>query len=74
MDALFAGQEVILMGGIDSDVLRQDRQAIRQAIAAVEPFVERGRFIPLADGRVREDIPYPNYTFYRQELERVFGR
>jgi hypothetical protein len=21
---------------------------------------------------VREDVPYPNYAFYRQELERVF--
>jgi hypothetical protein len=49
-----------------------DTQAIQQAIAAVQPFVEAGHFIPLADGRVREDVPYPNYVFYRQELYRVF--
>ena len=47
-------------------------RAIRQAIAAVQPFVQEGRFIPLADGRVREDVPYPNYVFYRQELHRIF--
>jgi hypothetical protein len=68
------GSNLTLMGGIDSDILRQDFQAIRQAVAAVEPFVEEGRFIPLADGRVRADVPYPNYVFYREELQRVFVR
>lgn len=61
-----------LIGGIDSDVLLQDTQAIRQAVATVQPFVEEGHFIPLADSRVREDVPYQNYAFYRQELARVF--
>jgi len=66
------GPKVTLIGGIDSDVLRQDAHAIRQAVAAVRPFVQAGRFIPLADGRVREEVPYPGYAFYRQELTRVF--
>jgi hypothetical protein len=63
---------VTLIGGIDADVLRKDTRAIQQAVAAVRPFVEQGRFIPLADGRVREDVPYSNYVFYRQELHRTF--
>ncbi|MBE0411360.1 MAG: hypothetical protein IBX69_16680 [Anaerolineales bacterium] len=63
---------ITLIGGIDSDILRQDKQAIQQAVATVKPFVEEGRLIPLADGRVREDVPYSNYAFYRQELKRVF--
>jgi hypothetical protein len=67
------GPELTLIGGIDSDVLRQDTRAIRQAVADVLPFVAQGRFIPLADGRVRENVPYANYVSYRQELERVFG-
>lgn len=61
-----------LIGGIDTDVLHEDTQAIQQAIADVQPFVEEGHFVPLADGRVREEIPYANYAFYRQELQRVF--
>ncbi len=69
-----AGSNLTLIGGIDTDVLREGPQAIQQAVAAVQPLVEAGHFIPLADGRVREDIPYSNYAFYRQELERVFGR
>jgi len=69
-----AGENLTIIGGIDSDILRQDTRAIQQAVADVRPFVEKGRFIPLADGRVREDVPYSNYAFYRQELNRVFGR
>jgi hypothetical protein len=68
-----AGSKITLIGGIDGDVLRQDAQAIRQAVAAARPFVEAGHFIPLADGRVREDVPFQNYAFYRQELQRVFA-
>jgi len=70
----FAGPQMTLIGGIDSDVLRQDPRAIRPAIAALQPLVAEGRFIPLADGRVREDVPFPNYALYRQELSRVFVR
>lgn len=69
-----AGPNVTLIGGIDSDVLHEDTPAIQQAVAAVGPFVEAGHFIPLADGRVREDVPYSNYVFYRQELQRACVR
>jgi Uroporphyrinogen decarboxylase (URO-D) len=66
------GSNLTLIGGIDADVLHNDTEAIRRAVAAVQPFVDAGHFIPLADGRVREDIPYSNYVFYRQELQRIF--
>jgi hypothetical protein len=66
------GSKLTLIGGIDSDILRQDIHAIQQAVAAVQPFVAEGHFIPLVDGRVREGVPYPNYVFYRQELNKVF--
>lgn len=67
-----AGPNVTLIGGIDTDVLYKSAQEIRQAVASMQPFVEAGRYIPLADSRVREDVPYLNYVFYRQELNRVF--
>jgi hypothetical protein len=67
------GPKITLIGGIDSDVLRQDNEAIREEIAALRPIVDQGRFIPLADGRVRDDVPYPNYAFYRQELDKTYG-
>lgn len=67
-----SNQKITLMGGIDTDILYHDSQTIHQAVEAVKPFVENGYFIPLADGRVREDVPYQNYASYRQELTRNF--
>ena len=30
-----------------------------------------GGYVPLADGRVRADVPFENYVYYRQLLEKV---
>jgi hypothetical protein len=66
------GNELLLIGGIDVDVLRQGEQAIRQEFEAkVKPLLDQGGFIPLADGRIRPDMPFENYRFYRQMLEGV---
>ena len=56
------------------DVLREGKRAIRREILAkVPPLVEQGGYVPLADGRVREDIPFENYRYYRRLLEKVTG-
>ena len=66
------GRDLRLIGGIDLDVLRQDKEAIRREIEAkVPPLVADGGYVPLADGRVREDVPFENYVYYRRLLERV---
>ncbi|MEJ2708414.1 MAG: uroporphyrinogen decarboxylase family protein [Anaerolineales bacterium] len=65
------GPEIGLIGGIDTDVLRLGPGEIRRAVEKVLPLIEQGRFIPLADGRVREGIPYENYATYRRVLEQL---
>jgi hypothetical protein len=66
------GRGLRLIGGIDLDVLREGRQAIQREVEEkVPPLLEQGGYVPLADGRVREDIPFENYVFYRQLLEKV---
>ncbi|MCP4902755.1 MAG: hypothetical protein GY906_37820, partial [bacterium] len=46
------GTDLRLIGGIDLDVLRQDRAAIRRELETkVPPLLAEGRYIPLADGR-----------------------
>ena len=63
------GRDLRLIGGIDLDALRRGRDAIdRELNRKLPPLLEQGGFIPLADGRVREDVPYPNYRYYRQRL------
>ncbi|OGO26871.1 MAG: hypothetical protein A2Z16_03430 [Chloroflexi bacterium RBG_16_54_18] len=64
------GRELRLIGGIDVDVLRQGEQSVRSEIEGkVRPLLAQGGYIPLADGRVRSDMPFENYRFYRQYLE-----
>jgi hypothetical protein len=68
------GRQLRLIGGIDLDVLRQDKDAIRGELERVlPPLLADGGYIPLADGRVREDIPFENYVYYRRLLEEMVG-
>ncbi len=65
------GRDLRLIGGIDLDALRTGKDAIRQAVERIAPLVEEGGYIPLADGRVRADIPYENYMYYREVLQEI---
>jgi hypothetical protein len=66
------GRDLRLIGGIDSDALRKSPQDIHQAVMEMVPgLLAEGGFIPLADGRVREDVPFENYVYYRRLLEEV---
>lgn len=65
-------RDLRLIGGIDLDVVHRDKDAIRREIEEkVPPLLEEGGYIPLADGRVREDVPFENYVYYRRLLEQV---
>jgi hypothetical protein len=66
------GRDLRLIGGIDLDVLREGKEAIRREVEEkVPPLLEQGGYVPLADGRVRTDIPLDSYIYYRQLLEKV---
>jgi hypothetical protein len=69
------GPDLRLIGGIDLDALRHDKEAIRREVEEkLPPLLEDGGFVPLADGRVREDVAYENYLYYRRLLEKVTKR
>jgi len=66
------GRDLRLIGGIDVDVLRLNKESIkREVYEKVPPLLADGGFIPLADGRVRKDIPLENYLYYRRLFEEV---
>jgi hypothetical protein len=68
------GRDLRLIGGIDLDTLREDKAAIRQEIESKVPaLLKEGGYIPLADGRVREDVPFENYVYYRELLKEIIG-
>jgi len=65
------GRDLRLIGGIDLDALRYGKEAIRREIEEkVPPLLADGGYVPLADGRVRADVPFENYVYYRQLLEK----
>ena len=69
------GRKLRLIGGIDADVLLTDQATIRCELEEkVIPLLAQGGFIPLADGRVRENVPFDNYIYYRRLLEKIVTR
>ncbi len=66
------GKDLRLIGGIDLDTLRSGKEAIQQEMEkVVPPLLKDGGYIPTVDGRMREDIPFENYTYYRKLLEAI---
>lgn len=66
------GRDLRLIGGIDTNVLRQGKDAIRRELEEKVPdLLSSGGYIPLANSRVREEIPFENYVYYRGLLEEL---
>ena len=66
------GRDLRLIGGIDLDALREGKEAVRAEMETrARPLLAEGGYIPLADGRVRVDVPYENYALYRRMLEEI---
>jgi uroporphyrinogen decarboxylase len=66
------GSKLKLIGGIDANVLHMDKEKIQEEVESkVPPLIDQGGFIPLLNGRIREVVPYENYLFYRDLLEKI---
>jgi hypothetical protein len=69
------GRDLRLIGGIDLDALRSSKEDIKKEIQTkVPPLLDQGGYIPLADGRVREDVPFENYCYYRELLQSIIEK
>lgn len=67
------GKNLRLIGGIDLDALRLGREAIAKEMRKVPVLLEGGGYIPLADGRIRKEIRFENYSYYRSLLEKIIA-
>jgi hypothetical protein len=69
------GPDLGLIGGIPLSILRAGSpDVIRNTLEEiVPPLLESGRYVPLAGGRVREEIPWSVYKTYRQVLAELMG-
>ncbi|RLB65056.1 MAG: hypothetical protein DRI90_03000 [Deltaproteobacteria bacterium] len=69
------GPELGLIGGVPLSLLRATApDDLRlQLETLVTPLLSSGRYIPLAGGRVREEIPWPVYRVYREVLDEIMA-
>ncbi|MGD8726575.1 MAG: uroporphyrinogen decarboxylase family protein [Gemmatimonadales bacterium] len=67
------GPELGLIGGVPLSVLREGTEAtIRSRLQEIlPPLLRSGRYIPLAGGRIRDDIPWDSYRLYRETMADV---
>jgi hypothetical protein len=69
------GRDLRLIGGIDLDSLSAGKEAIRrEMLSKTAPLLADGGYIPLADGRVRANVPFRNYAYYRRLMEKMTRR
>ncbi len=69
------GRDLRLIGGIDLDALSAGKEAIRrEMLPKIAPLLAEGGYIPLADGRVRANVPFENYAYYRRLMEKLTQR
>ncbi len=69
------GRDLRLIGGIDLDTLSVGKAAIRrEMLSKAAPLLTEGGYIPLADGRVRANVPFENYAYYRRLMEKLTQR
>ena len=64
-----------LIGGIPLSILRSESpELIRSRLKEiVPPLLQSGRYVPLAGGRVREEIHWSAYECYREVLAELIG-
>ena len=67
------GGELRIMGGVDKFKLKEGKEAIYEYLKSLEPWVERGGYIPFCDHRCPPDVGQENYFYYLDLKEKMFG-
>ncbi len=65
------GRPLILFGGIDSRSLLGGAREIEKAVEQIAPLVKQGGCLPFLDDKVRPNISFDAYRYYRQRLQMI---
>ncbi len=68
------GPELRIMGGVDKMQLGAGRDAIKQCLERLAPWVHRGGYIPFCDHRCPPNVAPDDYLYYLDLKEQMFGR
>jgi uroporphyrinogen decarboxylase len=67
------GKDLLLMGGVDKQLLAHSKQEIEREVKRLAPLVEEGGYIGFCDHRVPPTVPLDNYIFYLEKTREVWG-
>jgi len=67
------GGDLLIMGGVDKMQLGKGPEAIRKCLEALDPYVQRGGFIPFCDHRCPPNVTPEDYLYYLDLKERMWG-
>lgn len=67
------GSGVLLLGGVNKRALIEGKEAIREELKRIEPYVKEGGWIPHVDHRVPADVTLENYRYYLALKRETFG-
>ena len=62
-----------IMGGVDKMQLLAGKEAIRDYLESLVPYVEKGGYIPFCDHLCPPDVTPENYLYYLDLKEAMFG-
>jgi hypothetical protein len=67
------GPQLGLIGGIPLSILRSESaEIIKDRLEeTMIPLLRSGRYIPLASGRVRKEVPWTAYKYYREAMSQI---
>ena len=68
------GKQMVLRGGIDKHVLRQDKEAIRRELEyKCQPLMQEGGVVFGLDHRIPNGTPIENYRYYVDTAREILG-
>jgi len=67
------GEQVVILGGVNKHALGAGKDAIREEIKRMEPYVKEGGWIPHVDHRCPPTVAFEDYLFYLDLKRDTFG-
>ncbi|MBD3182884.1 hypothetical protein GF312_11375 [Candidatus Poribacteria bacterium] len=67
------GDKIVILGGVNKHSLIAGKEAIREEIKRIKPYVLEGGWIPHVDHRCPPDVTFENYLYYLDVKRETFG-
>ncbi len=67
------GDRVVMLGGVNKRALIAGKEAIKEELERIKPYVDEGGWIPHVDHRVPPDVTFENYVYYLHLKREMFG-